>query len=255
MRWLFVPTMIVGALVLSSSACKRERTTDLSFADEASRRPNNDRSVKVVFVDGVAVPASASTAMRPPTPRPAADDNPPMPTAVLAWSSPDTWQSVEPTSPMRLAQYAIPARDAGPSAELAVYYFGPSGAATIDQTLERWQSAFEGGGEAKRSVRKGADTTLHVLDVTGTYNADATMAPSAADAATGKQTGMRLAGVIVETSEGPYYFKMIGLEATVAAERTPLIEMLEGARMRSAAELAPAASAPAASASAVFAPR
>jgi hypothetical protein len=250
MRWLNAQAVALGAIVLSVSACKRERTTDLTFADEASRRPNNDRSVKVVFVNGVPVPASAAAAMRssPSPSQPVSHDEPPMPASVLAWSSPQAWRSVEPTSPMRLAQYSIPAPDAGPSAELAVYYFGPSGAAGIDQTLQRWQSAFEGGGEAQRSVRKGADTTLHILDVTGTYIADATMAGDDADAS--KQIGMRLVGVIVETSEGPYYFKMLGPVATVATARSLLLEMLERARMRSAADVAPSASVPAARASA-----
>jgi hypothetical protein len=136
----------------------------------------------------------------------------------LTFTAPDGWRTVETTSSMRVAQFALPHADGdAEDAELVVYYFGGQGG-TVDANIDRWIAQMQqpdgraSSAVAKRSARKvgGLDVTL--LDLTGTYVAE--MAPGAA--AHHNNPNYRLRAGVILTAHGPYYVKLTGPQGTVS---------------------------------------
>lgn len=147
-----------------------------------------------------------------------ADALPPAPAApagALSWTAPEGWQAAKPASSMRMAEYVVPG-EAG-AASLTVFYFGAGGGGGVEPNIARWVGQFKkdgGPAEAKRATRTVNGLTVHTVDVAGTYNAGAAMMGGAQDL--GDQ---RVLGAIVETPQGPYFFKLLGPVATIAAQQ------------------------------------
>jgi hypothetical protein len=147
-----------------------------------------------------------------------ADTLPPAPAApagALSWTAPEGWQAAKPASSMRMAEYVVPG-DAG-AASMTVFYFGAGGGGGVEPNIARWVGQFKkdgGAAEAKRATRTVNGLTVHTVDVAGTYNAGAAMMGGAQDL--GDQ---RVLGAIVETPQGPYFFKLLGPVATIAAQQ------------------------------------
>jgi hypothetical protein len=136
----------------------------------------------------------------------------------LAFTAPDAWRKVPPSSSMRVAEFSLP-RASGDTedAELVLYYFGGQGG-SVDANVQRWVAQMQqpdgraSTDVAKKTTRKvgGLDVTL--LDLTGTYVAE--MAPGAADHH--NKPGFRLRAAVIETARGPYYIKLTGPQRTVS---------------------------------------
>ena len=128
------------------------------------------------------------------------------------------WQSVAPTSTMRKAQFTLP-RAAGDSedAELVVYYFGADQGGPVEANLERWYAQFSqpdgsSSAEKARVAREVVDgMNLTTVDLSGTYVAP-TMPGSEEHH---NQPNFRMLAAVLETSQGPYFFKLVGPEQTV----------------------------------------
>ncbi|MGE3274738.1 MAG: hypothetical protein AB7O67_06475 [Vicinamibacterales bacterium] len=137
--------------------------------------------------------------------------------AGLTYTAPAGWQQGTPTSAMRLAQFTLPGK-AG-DAELVIYYFGGSGG-SVDANIARWIGQMQqpdgssSDAVAKRSTRtiNGLQATL--VDVSGTYVAE--VMPGAATRH--HEPGYRLRAVVITTPQGPYFIKLTGPAATVAAQ-------------------------------------
>jgi hypothetical protein len=118
---------------------------------------------------------------------------------------------------MRKAQYLLPkaAGDAA-DAELAVFFF-PGQGGSVDANIQRWIGQFsqpDGSSsepKAKTSKKQVAGFSITLLDVSGTYNAG--MMGGAGD--TAPRPGYRLLAAVVETGDGPWFFKLAGPEKTV----------------------------------------
>jgi hypothetical protein len=145
---------------------------------------------------------------------------------------PAQWQAQQPESSMRLAQFAVPAADAGEGdgAEMVVYYFGPTQGGSLEANVERWQSQFTGpdGGRVEPEITElttpqggGFEATL--VSLRGSYARGVGMGP-ADDALPNR---MLLAG-IVETPEGKLYPQLHGPAALVAAQRPAFVGFIEG---------------------------
>jgi hypothetical protein len=163
----------------------------------------------------------AMPGMQPPAPR--ADD--------LAWDDPAGWQRVTPSSPMRRAQYRIPAV-AGETgdAELTVITFGPGQGGDVDANLERWYGQItQPDGRASRDVATRRTFTVGSMPVTETEAAGriggSSMAMPGMPSSPTFEHG-RLLAAIVETPQGPWFFKMTGPDQTVAAARPAFEAML-----------------------------
>lgn len=134
---------------------------------------------------------------------------------------PKTWGETAPSSSMRAAQFTIGGEESKP-AELVVYYFGEGGAGGVEANLDRWYGQFEQeDGKSTREVAKTEKTEVSGMPVTKVFVTGryvAAMQPGSAEK--NDQPGQAMLGAIVETDKGPYYFKMIGPEATVQAARS-----------------------------------
>jgi hypothetical protein len=171
--------------------------------------------------------AESSEPTPPATPSPAGA---PVPTATMSdegaielvglrFTPQPGWIVEPPESNMRAAQMRLPAHEDGfEDAEMVAFYFGEVGAGMVQANLQRWESQFtQPDGSDTRGVAEVSERTVNgldliELDVTGTYHGAAmTGAPGGEQG----QAGYRMIAVIVPSSEGPYYFKMVGPEAVV----------------------------------------
>ncbi len=221
--------MLVGAL---SSGCSKAATSSSAPVDETSLRPNGSRKIKVGFQTGTPSTAAA------PTDEPAHDPGmmaaqPEPPESDLTWTAPSSWTSSTPSSQMRLAQYSIPrAKGDTQDAELAVFHLGTAGGG-VDETFKRWEESFDPAAikTAKRSQRKAGDMDVHVLEIAGSYHADMAMVAGDAGSPPPAQQGVRFIGAMVMAPSGPYFFKLIGPDKTVAAARDDFLKLLDSCKM------------------------
>jgi len=154
----------------------------------------------------LALPARAPAAPAPPAP--ARTDA----AGGIEWKVPAGW-TAGGGSAMRVATYTVPAAKGSPPGECAVFFFGAGQGGSVDANVERWSRQFEGTPKAERT-----STTAAGLPVTRTQLAGTYLAPGGPMMqSTGKKTGYRLAGAIVEAPQGNVFFKLTGPAATVAA--------------------------------------
>ena len=130
----------------------------------------------------------------------------------LTMTVPDGWQSQEPSSRMRHAQYLLPGQGgAAEDAELVVFYFGAGNAGSVEANLERWRGQMKGAeGDTEKVTVNGMLVTT--LDVSGSYAES--MGPMMQAGET--KPNYRMIASIVESPAGAYYFKLTGPGQTVA---------------------------------------
>ncbi len=135
----------------------------------------------------------------------------------LQYDAPADWIAAEPSSPMRIAQFQLPGVDEDPEdAECVVFYFGGAGG-TVEANLDRWTNQILQPDDSP-SVDVATTTSFEVsgmpvtvLDVPGIF---------AAEVHPGSKMryykrDFRLKAAVVETPEGPYFFKLTGPSRTV----------------------------------------
>lgn len=146
--------------------------------------------------------------------------------AALRFELPSSFEREPPASPMRLAQ-AVIAGEAGPG-ELAVFHFGAGQGGGVEANFERWLAQVErppGAAEPNRGSFEAGELNVQWIEAAGT------MLPSGMGTGPKEpQPGSRLLGAVVEGAGGPWFFKLTGPDATVAAAREPFLAMLRGAR-------------------------
>jgi hypothetical protein len=132
----------------------------------------------------------------------------------VAFKVPAKWSAQAPKSSMRRAQLSAPG-SAG-AAELIVYFFGPQGAGTTQENLDRWIGQFRNPdgsavSDAKQTSNKVSGMDITRLEVAGQYAGG--MSPTGQQQP--GQANQRLIAAIVNSQGGPYYFKFLGPSATV----------------------------------------
>lgn len=151
----------------------------------------------------------------------------------FAFAPPSDWTVKPTTSSMRVADFALPGKP-GADAELIVYYFGEGGAGSVDDNVNRWVDQFEQpDGKPSRDVAKiektkfgGQDATF--ISLSGRFVAQAM--PGVTQAV--DKTDQALLGAIVNSPQGPYYFKLVGAKATVDANAKAFRTMLESLKVK-----------------------
>lgn len=140
---------------------------------------------------------------------------------------PQEWESRSPSSSMRMAEARVPG-SAG-DAELTVFHFGEGKGGDAASNLQRWvdQIEFVPGSSTHREEFVANGFTVYWVDFAGTLKPDPMGVGS-----TVAVPGTRLLGAIVEGPGGPWYFKLLGPDATVAAQREAFLRMLESVRAR-----------------------
>ena len=145
--------------------------------------------------------------------------------AGLRFDLPEIFRSEPPASPMRLFQATV-AGESGP-AELVVFHFGAGQGGTVEANLERWLGQIErpAGVEPERGTLPAGGLQAHWVDAAGTLLPTGMgMGPAT------PQPGSRLLGAVVEGGEGPWFFKLTGPAATVAAARPAFLDLLRSLR-------------------------
>ena len=137
--------------------------------------------------------------------------------ASLTFTAPAQWKAVTVSSPMRVAQWALPhvAGDAQ-DGELVIYYFGGQGG-SLEANVERWigqmQQPDGRARAAKRESRTINGLRVTLVDLSGTYVAE--MSPGSGQRH--NSPGFRMRAGYIETPNGPYFIKLVGPARTVAA--------------------------------------
>lgn len=152
--------------------------------------------------------------------------------AGLGFKAPEGWKPVGVSSSMRVAQFAVPhAAGDAQDADVVLYYFGGSGG-TVEANIERWLGQMrQPDGRPSKAVAKRQSRTVNglkvtLVDVSGTYVAEVTPG----SAARHNSPNFRLRAAVIETPNGPYFIKMTGPAATVAAADKAFEQFLGGLR-------------------------
>lgn len=146
---------------------------------------------------------------------------------------PADWTEKAITSSMRAAQFQL-AGAAGAEAELVVYYFGETGAGSVQANLDRWIDQFQQpDGKPSKDAAKIEKTKLAgqeatIVSVSGRYVT--TSMPGGGDPI--DKADQSLLAAIVGSPSGPYYFKLVGPKATVAAQAAKFRAMLASLQVR-----------------------
>ncbi len=130
---------------------------------------------------------------------------------------------------MRLAQYTVPrAKGDDADGELAVFHLGLSGGGSVDETFARWQASFDESAikAARRSELRAGEMQVHVLEIAGEYRPDSAMMVPDSGVSNAERASMRLVGAVVMSPTGPYYFKLLGPDKTIAAARQDFLALL-----------------------------
>ena len=144
---------------------------------------------------------------------------------------PADWTEKPSVSNMRAAQFELPG--APGEVEVLVYYFGQNGAGSVQANIDRWVSQFtQPDGKPSSEVAKIEPATLAgqeatLVSVSGRYVARAMPGGESVD-----KPDQSLLAAIVPSPRGPYYFRLIGAQAAVAAQAEKFRGMLASLRLQ-----------------------
>jgi hypothetical protein len=152
--------------------------------------------------------------------------------AGLHFEVPSEWQDLGPKG-MRQAQYSLPPMaDDEASAEVNVFYFGPSSGGGIDANITRWvgQMSLPDGGRAAEAAVRSKETIggleVHFVSVDGTYNES--MGSMGGQSA--PREGYRMVAAIVDGPQGNVFLKLTGPKETAGTMEQGLRSMISTVR-------------------------
>jgi hypothetical protein len=149
--------------------------------------------------------------------------------AGLRFSVPNDWTRVPAPSDMRAAQFRVPrGGNGGEDGELVLFFFGAGQGGSAEQNVDRWTGQFtQPDGKPSKDAAVVTIRTVNGLkqtsvDVGGNYK------PAPMGGAGGAEKSQwRLLGAVVEGPGGPWFWRLTGPDATVAAAK-PQFEALLG---------------------------
>ena len=146
---------------------------------------------------------------------------------------PPEWAAKPVTSSMRAADFVLPGK-AG-EAELIVYYFGGGGAGSIDDNVNRWLDQFQQpDGKSSREVAKIEKTKFGGQEATYVSLAGRYVNQGMPGGGGGPvdKPDQALLAAIVNSPQGPYYFKLVGPKQTVDAHAKAVRAMLDSLKLQ-----------------------
>lgn len=152
--------------------------------------------------------------------------------AGLTFKAPSSWQTAVPSSPMRAAQWNIPAKgqdsDAG---EVVLFYFGAGQGGDAASNVQRWLKTLTGatGGKVEGEIKERKVSGLKVTEVVA-YGTYASGMPMAAVPPVPKPN-YGLAGVIIEGPQGNVFVRLVGPEALVKAQLPAFRQFVDSAKV------------------------
>lgn len=139
----------------------------------------------------------------------------------IRWEAPANWTARPPANEMRFAEYYVSGPSGVEPAELTVFYFGPGGGGGVEDNLDRWASQLQNGPDAVFGEEEINGVKIHTLDASGDY--DAGMAMGGGE----PKESQRLLGAIAETSQGLFFFRMLGPKQVVDGEEGAFQQFLQ----------------------------
>jgi hypothetical protein len=151
----------------------------------------------------------------------------------FAMTPPADWTVVPTTSSMRAAQFKLPGKP-GAEAELVVTYFGPDGAGSIDDNVDRWVGQIQQpDGKSSHDAAKIEKTKFGGQDATYVSASGRYVAPAMPGASENvDKQDQALLAAIVSSPSGPYYFKLVGAKSTIDANAAKFRAMLSSIKVR-----------------------
>jgi len=156
------------------------------------------------------------------------------PAGSVGYEIPAGWQKEQPRSAMRQAQYRLArAEGDGEDAELAVFHF-PGEGGSVKANVDRWIGQFsDDDGQPLTGPKLMEEKTVNgtpvtIVDVSGTYSASmgGPMSPTV------EKPGFRMLAAIIETSDGPWFFKLTGPQATIRKWEASFQEFTDSLRLQ-----------------------
>ena len=139
------------------------------------------------------------------------------PAGEVEYTAPESWIKQEPSSHMRKAQYSLPGVNGADSAELAVFFF-PGTGGSVQANLDRWYGQIkqpDGSSTADKAKSEKIEVgglQVTVVHVTGTYLKSQSMMMAGP---VEELPDYAMLAAIVETTNGPWFFKAVGPEKTI----------------------------------------
>ena len=201
--------IILGALLLTACQSKGPTPKEGSATATETQKPTADPHAGLDFA-----PQQQANEI----PRPEPDASGKIDLGAVTIQAPKSWTFEKPRALMRRAQFKVPGPDG--EAETVVFFMGSAGAGSQQANIDRWIAQFthkDGSpiGDVKPVDKKVSGFDVTQIEVVGEY--DGGMTPGGQPGqATSEQ---RLIAAIVGTPQGPYYIKLLGPDATVAANR------------------------------------
>jgi hypothetical protein len=141
--------------------------------------------------------------------------------AGLRFSHPSEWVRVPAPSDMRAAQFRVPkAAGDAEDAEAVLFFFGEGKGGSAEDNLDRWYGQMtQPDGKPSKDVGTVTIKTINglkvtTLDLPGTYKG----MPAPGSPAVSKP-GHRLLAAVIEGKSGPWFFRIVGPDATVKAAK------------------------------------
>ena len=154
--------------------------------------------------------------------------------AGVTYQAPPDWTQVDPGSPMRQDRYLLARVEGDPEdAELIVFHF-PGQGGSVEANVSRWIGQFtqadgsSAAASAETRTKEVDGQTVTVVEVAGNYTAS--MGPMASPGP--PKPNFRLLAAILETTAGPWFFKLTGPDQTVLKWKQSFDEFTDTLRVR-----------------------
>lgn len=157
-----------------------------------------------------------------------------LPTGEVIYTAAEGWVAQQPSSSMRKAEFRWPGVEGNEEAEMAVFFF-PDAGGSVQANLDRWYGQFkqtDGSTTAQRAHTEKVDASglaVTVTHVTGIYLKS--QSPMMSGPVEEKPNYAMLAA-IVETANGPWFFKATGPEATITHWRPSFDAFVKSLRVQ-----------------------
>ena len=222
---------LLVALALTSACSKNVQEVGAPNATKPTQTPMAQNLAKMAQGNA----GGAAQAMAPRRPRAE---------GALKWEAPAAWKASAPRSRLRMAQYELPAKG-GDAPSLAIFHF-PGMGGSVDANVKRWVGQFKPAAgqptEPKTEKLTSNGLEITVVSTAGTYQAGAMGRPGGGGA---PKPGYALLAAIVVTPQGPWFFKLVGPEKELQAQRADFFAFLKTIRPKTATTTAADATAPA----------
>jgi hypothetical protein len=222
-RSVCIGTVVIAILAAGVASCTKSAETPPASTSQVASAASSGGAAPPAGNTAPALQSAHDPTIAPPAgaaPHGAAGDT--SPHGMLTWDTPAAWTQEAPSNPMRMAQYRVPAASGdAEDGECVVFYFGPGQGGDAPSNVQRWMSMFStpSGGpvDGKVSEQKLGDKLVTRLEAAGTYQPTAMMMGGTAPA---KKPGSMMLGAIVPGADANWFFRCIGPEKTIAANRS-----------------------------------